>query len=667
MNKMFKLFFCFCTILFCSFLIIYNNKASALSKTKVYIIFNKTSLEKQEELIVDINISDYSNVNEIKLGIDSIDELVPKYMIDGFFSLNKNSIYTKELVNSYTSENGLRLHVCKEADSSTYQNYFATIRFTCAEKIENVEELFKDKITAYLFDNNNLLVDYEISYSEKLNASWNVLLTQLEVYSDVPNYISSFDVKNRNQNEYELVVEQNIDTSVLGTQVISVMVIDKLNYDYLIFYKTIEIVDNVMPSLSYPELLNLQDTELNNLSLEKYISVSDNYDIKATITFKYYNETKEVINTYEEFLKYLKSNKIGYISFFGSDSSKNKTEEVLLEVKINDTTPPSIVEKFDTDIIIDDTLTDSFDINNWFEIKDEYDLNPKIEFKIYDFKTKEEITDLGEYIKCGKTVEVKYYAIDEFLNKTEEKSFKIIVKDTTAPVISTIEEITLLDTEIESFFLNDLENIIDAKDNFDTDLTITKKYFCVNLEMTEYEFIEALTKGKNGYIKFIAYDSSGNKSNEVVQNITIKDTTSPLIEILDIKEGGKYLKLENIKYNITDNFDGEIETYIKLNGSEYDNTLISEVGTYLVEIYAKDKAGNETKKELSFVIIEDNIKGCSNDIDCYITNYTSVIVVTTVLLIGIIALVIVKAVLAKKKNRFLKNKDNIDEFKNDYN
>ena len=65
----------------------------------------------------------------------------------------------------------------------------------------------------------------------------NILLDELEVFATVPNYANSFSVTNRLENEYEIILKQNIDSSIIGTQVVSIIVIDKVNNDYLLFNK----------------------------------------------------------------------------------------------------------------------------------------------------------------------------------------------------------------------------------------------------------------------------------------------------------------------------------------------------------------------------------------------------------------------------------------------
>ena len=105
---------------------------------------------------------------------------------------------------------------------------------------------------------------------------------------------------------------------------------------------------------------------------------------------------------------------------------------------------------------------------------------------------------------------------------------------------------------------------------------------------------------------------------------------------------------------------GEIDVFVEVNGYEYNNTLINDVGEYSVIIYAKDKSGNESKKEFTFTIIENNIQGCSGDVKCYIDNYLNVIIVVTVLTICTIALVVVKIIVEKKKD-----KNKIKEIKNE--
>ena len=201
---------------------------------------------------------------------------------------------------------------------------------------------------------------------------------------------------------------------------------------------------------------------------------------------------------------------------------------------------------------------------------------------------------------------------------------------------------------------------MDYYDNIDKYPVLESIFYIDEEKVNKYIFLEKIKKGFTGCVLFQAIDSENNASGIFTKKIKVVDTTPPTINLVNIKDGGKYLKVEQINYEITDNFNGLIDVYVLVNGYEYNNTIINEIGIYEVVIYAKDSSGNESKKEFSFTIIENNIKGCNNDVKCYVENYLNVIVVVTVLTICTVALVIVKIIVEKKKE-----KNKIKEIKNE--
>ena len=135
----------------------------------------------------------------------------------------------KELVNEVNNDEGVKLYLQKEND--LLQNKICSLKLICKNDIEDIISLIANNLTIYLFDDHNRLLEYKISYSE-LKATWNILLDELEVFATVPNYANSFSVTNRLENEYEIILKQNIDSSIIGTQVVSIIVIDKVNNEY---------------------------------------------------------------------------------------------------------------------------------------------------------------------------------------------------------------------------------------------------------------------------------------------------------------------------------------------------------------------------------------------------------------------------------------------------
>lgn len=646
-------------VIFMLFFIMLNIKdINAKNKVNVYFVYNNVKVNSKDNLIININLSNFDEVKEIKLRIDKPNNLEPLVSNNGYFDINSNTDFSNILVNEYILNESLNLDIIKQdLNSTSYHNNICSISFIATETIENVIEQFENNVKIYLFDKELHLLNYEITHTEKLKAEWEIENNILEVYSEIPSFIDFFNVKNRNIDEYELIFNQNVDTSVIGLQAISIIVIDKLNNDYLVFNQAVSIVDSSKPALSYPEKIEVLDTEINNLFIEKYVSASDNYDLLPVIHISYFDNENNSIKNIDEFKKYIKIKKEGYIEVYATDSSSNESEKVLLKFNVIDTTPPNIVLNFDDNIYVDDFKIDEFNIFDYFVVIDNYDYSPNIIFNFSFNMTNISIDNVIFELKKGNDILCEYYAIDNEDNKTQMNSCMISVKDLTPPIINGVEDLIIKDVEIDN--INFSEKIT-CTDNIDQTPSIIIKYYIDDIEYNKYEFLSYIKKGYSGYINYTAIDKSLNISNEYIQQITVIDTLSPIINILDIKDNGKYIKLDEIKYEITDNFDQDIEIYVTLNDYEYAGTKISEIGTYNFKIIAIDKAGNESIKELNFNIIEKNITGCANDIDCYMDNYTSVIVVVTVLMIVSLSIIIYKIIHIIKNKKNSKNKLSIN-------
>lgn len=637
-------------IMFISIISLYNKEKNvyALSNPYVYVIYNKTSLDVDDEVEIEINFKNFENVNEIKMGINNSKLIEPLQINEKYINVNNKCAYTKEIYNAYENNN-LRIHLLKDKEDGEYQTNLLKIKFKALSKIENIEDELRKLLSVYLFDKENNLLENNLSFKEKLMAKWNVLLNEIEVYSETIDYSTCFFVENRKENEYELFIEQDIDTSVLGMQAISIVVYDKINNDYIVFNKAINVVDTTNPSIVFKEEIEIVDKEIDKFLVEDYVSIVDNYDENANIKFSYYDNLNNEIFNYNDFISYLKGNLGGKITFFGVDSSNNQTEVYTSKIKVLDTTSPTILKNVDEIKIIDKEI-ESFNINDYFEIKDNYDKNPTLIMKYYNSVTNEEINvnELMKNLIDGNIIYLEYYGIDNADNKTLKENIFVTLIDTTSPTIKCPSKLVLNDFEVSTEKIN--ETII-ITDNIDKNPKLEIEYYIDDLNVTEYNFIENIKKGATGYIIIYGVDISNNESEKIEQIIEVIDTTSPSITILDIKENGKYLKLETLNYEVTDNFIGNIDVVVLLNNEKYDGKNILEVGSYELKIIAKDESGNETIKILNFSIIENNIKGCGTDLNCYLDNYTPVIVIVTVLMISIIGLIVGKYIYSKKKKK----------------
>ena len=625
-----------------------------LEEIQVNFIVDNVKYKKGDYIYLTINISDCERLKEIKIGLNKTKDFEDHIEFFGSFEINESYGISNILVNEVVEE-GFRLHIQK--NNMTNQHQLGTLKLLCIKDIENIITYLEENVTVYLFNNDNKLMDVRFLFSEKLKATWNILINEIEVFSSVPDYIKSFNVVNRKEDEYEIILKQNIDSKIVGTQVVSVIVIDKINGEYLLFTEPIHVVDKVVPTLNYPQNICLKDIDINTFDLNTLIKINDNYDDNAKIVISYYNDKREIITSFDLFKEYLKHHQLGYISFYGIDSSDNKTGEVELEISTEDTTPPVVTKIFQDDIIIKDYDLDNVSLNSFFLISDEYDLNPTLYLNTYSLNSHQKIDDYKKVLLENKKICLEYYASDEFGNFSEIQKVNIVIDDTGAPVIEGVKDISIDDVLITSnFFVEGIK----VSDNIDNNPKLIITYYINEEEVSKYLFLEKIKKGFVGWITYQASDESNNQSEIYLQKISVTDTTPPVIEIFNIKEGGKYLKVDLLDYKISDNFNGDVEVYIEHNSQKYNGTDITNIGEHNITIFAKDASGNESKKQIKFTIIENNIKGCCGDIKCYVDNYSSVIVTVTVLTICSIALVIIKIILERKKA-----KPKLREIKND--
>ncbi|MFH1745101.1 MAG: Ig-like domain-containing protein [bacterium] len=121
-----------------------------------------------------------------------------------------------------------------------------------------------------------------------------------------------------------------------------------------------------------------------------------------------------------------------------------------------------------------------------------------------------------------------------------------------------------------------------------------------------------------------AFDFNYNNENEEnpIGDLEPEDEIPPVIAINNPIEGEKYLHSENltIDYSATDDFSGIENIYIYLDGNILSTTTVDlfyqRLGAHVLKITAVDMAGNETIKEIDFMIISsidsaiDDVKRC---------------------------------------------------------
>lgn len=625
-----------------------KTKVKASNETITHLIFNKTSFEIGEEIKLTINLENFYNLNETKIIIKCNNNIfVPIKKNDNYGQLTSNSIYSKAIVNEYVNGGYIRFQLNKDdlnsGFSSGYKNNVGEFYFESRKKIDNIYNYFTSSnfetvetgINVSLIDIYNQPINNSIRYSEKIKLSWNKEKYILEVYDEIPYFLDDIEVTNRQITEYEIGFSENINNAILGSQIITITVFDYVNKDYFSMSKVIDIVDTTPPIITGENDLNINDNEIEEFNLNNYYNVVDNYDLLPLVTVKYYDSDNTEINNYDLFVEYLKHHLKGKIIIKASDESKNMSDDFIINICISDITAPQITIL--SDLEINDVDVSSFDFERLINISDDYDSNPKVLIKIY--KENLEISDYKKELEQGNSLIFKYYGIDNSNNKTKEIVVQVKIKDTTIPNIYGPTSTIINDDEIRHY---DFLKEISITDNLDNNPKVIMKYYIDTEEKTYDEWIELISRGYLGYIGYYGIDKSSNKTDEIKWEIIVCDNSAPVIKIHNIKDGNKYLKIEKIEYEIIDNFIDEVTTILLLNDVPYNNEKITEVGDYTLIVKATDKAGNVSEKKVSFKIIENNVIGCGDDLDCYLDNYLVVVIIVTILMILILTIVVIK-------------------------
>lgn len=640
-----------------SFSLLYRKIAYASTTTKVHLIFNKISYDAGEEIKLTINLENFIKLNETKVIIKCNDNVfVPIKKNERYGQITNNSIYESPIINEYVGGGYLRFQLHKnnlsEGFYSGYKNNVGEFYFETRKKISNIYEYFQNGnfealttgINVSLYDIYNQEITTEFKWSERIKVKWDVDKYNIEVYDEIPLFINDIMIINRNENEYDLFFQDEINNKSLGSQIVTVAIYDKVNADYILMSKVVEVVDKTKPIITGSNVVEIDSNKLDNFKVADYFTVKDNYDKLPEIIISYYDGNSKIISSESMFMNYLLTHTHAKILIKAIDNSDNESDEFEIIVNVKDVEAPTI--DYTSNIIIKDIETSNFDFNNYVNLKDNYDANPSVIVKYY--VGKEEITDIFEALFHGKTVGVKFYAEDKNNNKTPLYEAKIEVIDTTPPLLNDIGNIEMTDQEALKFKLNDLINI---SDNIDPLPQIICKYFINEKETSSDNFKKGIIRGNKGKFEYYGIDKSGNKTNTYYAEIIVCDVTKPVIKIHNIKDENKYVKLDKIEYEVYDNFDGELSVMVTLNDTEYNGESITTPGAYVLKIMAVDKSGNEETEEIKFEIIKNNVIGCGDDIECYLDNYFGVVVIVGILMGIILTIFIVRVCLWHKKKQ----------------
>lgn len=630
-------------------------KIKANSLANLYVVFNKLSFKNDEIVDITINLDQFIDLNEIKLQIKIKNEYFEPILEDNKpFSFDSASIFKTDIINDYIDNSYLRLRLIKDSviDSGYYSNYKNNVchfRLKTKRPINDIKEYFtldnyeEMGLSVYLFNTNDKIINYKISYNQKIQITWDKEEYIVEVFSDVPNFKEDIVIANRESNQYEFLLEKQINTDLIGLKTIHVGVYDKLTADYIILSKPVEVVDTTKPTITYPNIIEINDDELLEIDLLHYIECNDNYDEYLKIQFQYFSYEGVEINNLELFTNYLSNHYQGYLIVKCEDTSGNVAITPNILIRVKDTKPPKIT-KLD-EIRINDIDIETIDLEKYFQITDQYDNNPRVILKFFDTELNDE-SSLKKRLSKGEKIKFEYMAIDESGNSTERFNCLIIPVDTIAPNIEVVD-LEILDTD---YNYSVIEKSLKVVDNFIYQCNLNKNYYICEEEVDYDTFNNMVQRGYLGKIRYQAIDLAGNTSGYYYQSIKLIDTTQPIIEVENINESQKYTNIEKINYHISDNFDN-VEFEVWLDDLVYEESQLVnlEKGLHKFKIIAKDTSNNVSQAEITFEIIEDNLIGCGNDPRCYLNNYLEVVIMVVALIVFVAIIIVIKIIMYNKK------------------
>jgi len=630
-------------------------KIKANSLANLYVVFNKLSFKNDEIVDITINLDQFIDLNEIKLQIKIKNEYFEPILEDNKpFYFDSASIFKTDIINDYIDNSYLRLRLIKDSviDSGYYSNYKNNVchfRLKTKRPINDIKEYFtldnyeEMGLSVYLFNTNDKIINYKISYNQKIQITWDKEKYIVEVFSDIPNFKEDIVIANRESNQYEFLLEKQINTDLIGLKTIHVGVYDKLTADYIILSKPVEVVDTTKPTITYPNIIEINDNELLEIDLLHYIECNDNYDEYLKIQFQHFSYEGVEINNLELFTNYLSNHYQGYLIVKCEDTSGNVAITPNILIRVKDTKPPKIT-KLD-EIRINDIDIETIDLEKYFQITDQYDNNPRVILKFFDTELNDE-SSLKKRLSKGEKIKFEYMAIDESGNSTERFNCLIIPVDTIAPNIEVVD-LEILDTD---YNYSVIEKSLKVVDNFIYQCNLNKNYYICEEEVDYDTFNNMVQRGYLGKIRYQAIDLAGNTSGYYYQSIKLIDTTQPIIEVENINESQKYTNIEKINYHISDNFDN-VEFEVWLDDLVYEESQLVnlEKGLHKFKIIAKDTSNNVSQAEITFEIIEDNLIGCGNDPRCYLNNYLEVVIMVVALIVFVAIIIVIKIIMYNKK------------------
>ena len=76
--------------------------------------------------------------------------------------------------------------------------------------------------------------------------------------------------------------------------------------------------------------------------------------------------------------------------------------------------------------------------------------------------------------------------------------------------------------------------------------------------------------------------------------------------------------------------------------------ILDKIGKYELKIIASDGFNNEIQKVINFEIVDENIFGCIDGINCQENNYATGLIIAGILLSAIVVIVLIEVFVVRK-------------------
>ena len=480
-----------------------------------------------------------------------------------------------------------------------------------------------------------------------LNGNAEMTIEAGSTYSELGAVVTD----NYDADDVALIGGDTVDTSSLGTYIVTYNYEDSNGNDAVQGTRTVNVIDTTPPVITL------------NGNAEITIQAGTSYvELGATATDNYDDETNAVVGG-----DIVDPDVLGeyIITYNYTDSNNNVAVQVTRTVIVEDTTAPvieitggntinveynttfneptiTLKDNYDADldmtgkgvssafidtsvmdaiytitysgvdsrgntatdvvltITIVDTTSPTYDdiLVQTFQVK-----STPIDFKTLVINAADNVTATNDLV-ISETNDVDFNTVgvyEAIITVTDEKgnflSTTVVVNivDTTAPVIVITGGNTITLDYLEDFD----EPEVTLTDNYDDNRSLKG---LGNLSTT----IDTTNVGGDYTITYDAQDSSGNLAATVVLTIQIRDISAPTFDtIVDetIEAGTSNIDWTTRMMNVIDTYDDAMNNTVTLT-EVTDNVIYNVVGTYTVTVKATDRSGNETSQTLN-VTVED--------------------------------------------------------------